>query len=160
MSKAIILSRVSTQIQELDSQTQAVKNEALKEGFKEKDLIIIDDTEERLIYGSISDTRAKDIEARLKDDINRYEADKEKLMKEMDHIEQLISIGIEKPDYDNFTLEEKRRLIRMMIKKVEIWKKSRYEPVAEVTPTVGSMRYILWINSYNGKCEMTTEPIE
>lgn len=120
----------------------------------------IDDTEERLIYGSISDTRAKDIEARLKDDIKRYEADKEKLMKEMDHIEQLISIGIEKPDYDNFTLEEKRRLIRMMIKKVEIWKKSRYEPVAEVTPTVGSMRYVLWINSYNGKCEMTVKPID
>lgn len=45
MSKAILLIRVSTQQQELDSQTQAVKNEALRAGFKEKDLIIIEDKE-------------------------------------------------------------------------------------------------------------------
>lgn len=45
MSKCIILSRVSTSHQELDSQTKAIKNEALKEGFKEKDFIIIEDIE-------------------------------------------------------------------------------------------------------------------
>jgi DNA invertase Pin-like site-specific DNA recombinase len=45
MSKAILLIRVSTAKQELDSQTQAVKNEALKQGFKEKDLVIITDVE-------------------------------------------------------------------------------------------------------------------
>lgn len=45
MSKCIILSRVSTAKQELDSQTLAIKNEALRQGFKEKDFIIIEDIE-------------------------------------------------------------------------------------------------------------------
>lgn len=45
MEKAIILSRVSTSHQEIDSQTQVIKNEAIKCGFKEKDLIIIEDIE-------------------------------------------------------------------------------------------------------------------
>ena len=45
MAKCIILSRVSTAQQELDSQTQAIKNEALRCGFKEKDFIIIEDIE-------------------------------------------------------------------------------------------------------------------
>jgi len=45
MAKAIILSRVSTTEQSLDSQTQAIMNEARKEGFKDIDLIIIEEKE-------------------------------------------------------------------------------------------------------------------
>lgn len=44
MSKAIILSRVSTAMQELESQTDKVKKEALQD-FKEEDLIIIENKE-------------------------------------------------------------------------------------------------------------------
>lgn len=44
MSKAIILSRVSTAMQELESQTEKVKKEALQH-FKEDDLIIIENKE-------------------------------------------------------------------------------------------------------------------
>ena len=45
MAKAIILSRVSTTEQSLDSQTQAIMNEAKKEGFTDNDLIIIEEKE-------------------------------------------------------------------------------------------------------------------
>lgn len=45
MSKCILLSRVSTFNQTLDSQTEAIKNEALKEGFKLEDMITIEDKE-------------------------------------------------------------------------------------------------------------------
>lgn len=45
MSKAIILSRVSTTEQSLDSQTQVIMNEAFKNGFKQDDLIIIETKE-------------------------------------------------------------------------------------------------------------------
>lgn len=45
MARAIILSRVSTTEQSLDSQTQAIMNEAKKEGFIESDLIIIEEKE-------------------------------------------------------------------------------------------------------------------
>lgn len=45
MGKAIILSRVSTTEQSLDSQTQVIMNEAFKNGFKQDDLIIIEDKE-------------------------------------------------------------------------------------------------------------------
>lgn len=44
MAKAIILSRVSTAMQELESQTEKVKKEALQH-FKEEDLIIIENKE-------------------------------------------------------------------------------------------------------------------
>ena len=45
MAKAIILSRVSTEQQTLNSQTEAIKKEASKEGFKDDELIIIEDKE-------------------------------------------------------------------------------------------------------------------
>lgn len=45
MTKAIILSRVSTQAQDLDQQTQVIVNEAIKEGFTMSDLIVIEDKE-------------------------------------------------------------------------------------------------------------------
>ena len=45
MSKCIILSRVSSMQQTLDSQTEAIKREALKEGFKPEDMITIEDKE-------------------------------------------------------------------------------------------------------------------
>ena len=45
MSKAICLIRVSTSKQELDSQSEAVKQQALSHGFKKKDLIMIEDVE-------------------------------------------------------------------------------------------------------------------
>lgn len=45
MAKCILLSRVSSEQQELDSQTFAIKNEAIKEGFKEDEMIIIEDKE-------------------------------------------------------------------------------------------------------------------
>jgi DNA invertase Pin-like site-specific DNA recombinase len=45
MSKCILLSRVSSQHQTLDSQTEAIKAEAIKEGFKVEDMIIIEDKE-------------------------------------------------------------------------------------------------------------------
>lgn len=45
MAKCILLSRVSTGYQSLDSQTQAIKNEAIRNGFKESDMIIIEDKE-------------------------------------------------------------------------------------------------------------------
>ena len=43
--KALLLVRVSTGHQDLVSQTQRVKEEALRDGYKEKDIIIIEDVE-------------------------------------------------------------------------------------------------------------------
>ena len=43
--KALLLVRVSTGHQDLASQTQRVKEEALRDGYKEKDIIIIEDVE-------------------------------------------------------------------------------------------------------------------
>lgn len=45
MAKCILLSRVSSDRQELDSQTLAIKNEAFKEGFTIDDMIIIEEKE-------------------------------------------------------------------------------------------------------------------
>ena len=45
MSKVVLLSRVSTQIQELDSQTQKLREAALYEGYAPEDFIIIEDKE-------------------------------------------------------------------------------------------------------------------
>ena len=45
MAKCILLSRVSSQAQDLDQQTQVIVNEAAKEGFTTKDMIIIADKE-------------------------------------------------------------------------------------------------------------------
>lgn len=45
MTKAIILSRVSTQQQNLEQQTQDVLREVYKDGFKDKDIIILEDKE-------------------------------------------------------------------------------------------------------------------
>lgn len=45
MAKCIILSRVSSDRQELDSQTLAIKNEAFKEGFTIDDMIVIEEKE-------------------------------------------------------------------------------------------------------------------
>ena len=45
MTKAIILSRVSTQQQNLEQQTQEVLKEVYKDGFKTKDIIILEDKE-------------------------------------------------------------------------------------------------------------------
>lgn len=43
--KAILLIRVSTQHQDLSQQTEKVKLEAIKDGYKEKDIIILEDKE-------------------------------------------------------------------------------------------------------------------
>ena len=43
--KAILLIRVSTQHQDLTQQTEKVKAEAIKDGYKEKDIIILEDKE-------------------------------------------------------------------------------------------------------------------
>lgn len=45
MSKCIILSRVSSNIQTLDSQTEAIKKQAVKEGYSPDDMLIIEDKE-------------------------------------------------------------------------------------------------------------------
>lgn len=45
MSKCILLVRVSTEGQDLSQQTEKVKEEAIKDGFKPKDIIILEDKE-------------------------------------------------------------------------------------------------------------------
>ena len=45
MSKAILLIRVSTEHQDLSQQTEKVKEAALNDGFKSKDIIILEDKE-------------------------------------------------------------------------------------------------------------------
>lgn len=63
MSKVILFSRVSTEIQSLESQTEELKNEALRAGYKESDFILIEqkesavklDTEERIGLQKLKD---------------------------------------------------------------------------------------------------------
>lgn len=116
----------------------------------------IDNTEERLIFGSISKERADAIEERLKADRSRLEKQLERLEEEAEAIRKLMDESTELPDYESFSREDKVTLIRHMIKRIEVWKASRYEPVADVYTNVDNNIYEIHMNSWTGDAYMMT----
>ena len=120
----------------------------------------IDKVEERLIYGQISDEKAKQIEDRLNDEVKNNNNLMTKLSEEYSHLKSLLDEDPKLPDYDSFEREDKIRLIRQMINRIEIWKLSRYEPVADIYTNVDKSIYHIFINSYKGTCYMKSSFIK
>ena len=56
LNKAIVLSRVSTQYQDLTQQTNEVLREVYKDGYRERNIIIIEDKESAINYPKKNDT--------------------------------------------------------------------------------------------------------
>lgn len=55
MRKAIVLNRVSTLQQDLKQQTEEILREVYKDGFKEEEVILIEDKESAAIHCQIND---------------------------------------------------------------------------------------------------------
>ena len=117
----------------------------------------IDRIEERLVYGMLSQDKAEQMEAKLVKDKKENENLIVRLNEEIDALYSLLNAKNEIPDYESFSREDKVSLIRQMISRVEIWKKSRYEPVADVYTKVDGFVYHIFMNSYNGTSYMTSE---
>ena len=67
VNKAIVLSRVSTQYQDLSQQTNEVLREVYKDGYKEKNIVIIEDVESAI---KLSEEERHGLN-KMKDYINR-----------------------------------------------------------------------------------------
>lgn len=119
----------------------------------------IDKVEERLILGAITEQKANEIEKRLKDDKAKIKKSISDLVEELKTVESMLNVGESEVDYESFSREEKIKTIRQMIKRIEIWKKSRYEPVADVYTKVDNFLYQIHMNSWNGSSYLTSKAL-
>lgn len=117
----------------------------------------IDKIEERLVYGMLSQDKAEQMEAKLVADKKENENLTARLSEEIATLQSLIDTTGNAPDYDAFSREDKITLIRQMIDRIEIWKKSRYEPVADIYTKVDKCVYHMFIDSLHGTCYLQSE---
>lgn len=121
----------------------------------------IDRVEERIIYGSISKTKAESMIENFKRDKKEAENNYKKLSEQYANIKKLLdSRTMEQlPDYDNFTKEEKIDLIRQMIEKIVVWKDGYYSSHAEVYTKVDHFLYTFDMNTYTKEVSMRSQII-
>lgn len=119
----------------------------------------IDMIEERLIYGQLSKEKAEQMESKLAKDKKNNENTLASLHEELSNVEKLLNAKSEMPDYDSFSREEKIAIIRQMIRRIEIWKKSRYEPVADCYTNVDGFLYQIHMNSWTGSSYLTSRAL-
>ena len=119
----------------------------------------IDRIEERLIFGQLSKEKAEQMESKLMKDKKNNENTIASLHEELSNVEKLLNAKAEMPDYDSFSREEKIAIIRQMIRRIEIWKKSRYEPVADIYTNVDGFLYQIHMNSWTGTSYMTSRAL-
>ena len=118
MSKCILFSRVSTEHQTLDAQTQCLKDEAIKLGYKEKDLILIEkkesaiklDEDERIGLIMLQDAINKDksIDCVICYEVSRIARKQKELFSIRDFLlDRQIQLIILKPEYLRLLKDDK-----------------------------------------------------
>lgn len=109
----------------------------------------IDNIEERLIFGKLSRERADSITADIQSQINNLENEKKRMEEEIGTLEVMIESKSKKelPDYDNLSYEEKKSIIRQVIRRVEIEKVDRYNSRAYIYTLTDHFIYIIDMNN-------------
>lgn len=119
-SKCIILSRVSTEQQDLIQQTENVKNEALRQGYSPENIIIIEDKESAV---KLSEEEIKS----LQNEKRQYG------LEISDKNSQLTKLRNRKRiNYDNLTYDEKISIIKDVIKVIYVSRISYVEILLKV----------------------------
>lgn len=121
----------------------------------------IDRIEERVVYGKLSSDRADEMTDELSRQKKQYQNEYKKISEEADNLKAMLACASVKelPDYDKFTQDEKIDLIRQMISRVEIERKSRFSAAAYVYTKVDSFLYIISIDTKKGTSRMTSKMI-
>lgn len=116
----------------------------------------IDRTEERLIYGKLSEQKAKELTDRFDKEKKMCESEISSFEEQTDRLYELLrtKTTAELPNYESFTYEENRQLILSMIERIDIWKPSMMRVTAEIYTKVDSFVYILELETRQKKCSL------
>lgn len=146
---------------ELNSKKEAAVDKILNSQMKKRKLAEkIDKVEERLIYGGLSETKAEHLETQLRKSIKECEDTIAKANETIVEIDKMLdNAPTELPDYESFSKEEKIAIIRQMIERIDVERKSKYVVVATIKTKVDHFIYEITIDTYKNVNYMSTKPI-
>jgi DNA invertase Pin-like site-specific DNA recombinase len=127
------------------------KNYTLEQKIKEI-MLRVDKVEERLIMGKISESKADELEAALKQEANEYKARIREILADNEQISiegnKIFENGNTELDYDNMDKEDRYEVVHSVIEKVILSRSSRYELECEIHNKLNSNIYRIRINTY------------
>ena len=127
------------------------KNFTLEQKIKEI-MLRIDKVEERLIMGKISESKADELEAALKQEANEYKARIREILADNEQISiegnKIFESGDTELDYDNMNKEDRYEVVHSVIEKVILSRSSRYELECEIYNKLNSSISRIRINTY------------
>ena len=127
------------------------KNYTLEQKIKEI-MLRVDKVEERLIMGKISESKADELEAALKQEANEYKARIREILADNEQISiegnKIFENGDTELDYDNMSKEDRYEVVHSVIEKVILSRSSRYELECEIHNKLNSYISRIRINTY------------
>lgn len=113
----------------------------------------IDYIEERLIMGKISESKANDLEQKIKDEISMWESKREQAhtmkTEKMKQVVDMTSWNKNPLDYEAMDIDERCNVVNEVIQVIWCWKPVRTELVVEIHNKLFNRKHTIYINSYH-----------